>query len=57
MISVSFPLGTFTELPRRDLRAILPYLHRKEFDAKPAWDQARQVEGVLQRLAAASRMQ
>lgn len=57
MISVSIPLGTFSELPRRDLRAILPYLNRKEFDAKPAWEQARQVEGVLQRLAAAARMQ
>ena len=57
MISVSFPLGTFSELPRRDLRAILPYLNRKEFDSRPAWDQARQVEGVLQKLAAASRMQ
>ena len=57
MISVSIPFGTRSELPRRDLRAILPYLNRKEFDAKPAWDQARQVEGILQRLAAASRMQ
>lgn len=57
MISVSIPLGSFNELPRRDLKAILPYLNRKEFDAKPAWEQARQVEGVLQRLASASRMQ
>lgn len=57
MISVSLPLATFRELPRRDLRAIMPYLNRKEFDAKPAWEQARQVEGVLQRLASASRMQ
>jgi len=57
MISVSFPIGTFRELPRRDLRAIMPYLNRKEFDAKPAWEQAKQVEGVLQRLASASRMQ
>ena len=57
MISVSFPIGTFRELPRQDLRAIMPYLNRKEFDAKPAWEQAKQVEGVLQRLASASRMQ
>lgn len=57
MISASIPLSSFGELPRRDLRAILPYLNRKEFDAKPAWEQARQVEGALQRLAAASRMQ
>ena len=57
MISASIPIGTKPVLPRRDLVAILPYLNRKEFDAKPAWEQARQVEGVLQRLASASRMQ
>ena len=48
MISLSYPLGDHSRvLPRRDLNAILPYLNRKEFDAKPAWEQARQVEGVL----------
>lgn len=57
MISVSLPIGARPTLPRRDLVAILPYLNRKEFDSKPAWEQARQVEGALQRLAAASRMQ
>lgn len=57
MISVSIPLGSFNELPRRDLKAILPYLNRKEFDSRPAWEQARQVESALQRLASASRMQ
>lgn len=57
MISVSLPIGAKPFLPRRDLIAIMPYLNRKEFDAKPAWEQARQVEGVLQRLASASRMQ
>jgi len=57
MISLSIPIGVKPILHRRDLMAILPYLNRKEFDAKPAWEQARQVEGVLQRLAAASRMQ
>jgi hypothetical protein len=57
MISLSIPVGIPTRLPRRDLLAIMPYLNRKEFDARPAWDQAKQVEGVLQRLAAASRMQ
>lgn len=57
MISLSLPIGIHPILPRRDLLAIMPYLNRKEFDAKPAWDQARQVEGVLHRLAAASRMQ
>jgi hypothetical protein len=57
MISLSIPIGIKPILPRRDLVAIMPYLNRKEFDAKPAWEQARQVEGVLHRLAAASRMQ
>lgn len=57
MISLSIPIGAKPHLPRRDLIAIMPYLNRKEFDSRPAWDQARQVEGVLQRLASASRMQ
>ena len=57
MISLSIPVGILPALPRRDLVAIMPYLNRKEFDAKPAWEQARQVEGVLHWLAAASRMQ
>jgi hypothetical protein len=57
MISLSIPIGILPTLPRRDLVAIMPYLNRKEFDAKPAWEQARQVEGVLHRLAAASRLQ
>ena len=57
MISLSIPVGAKPVLPRRDLNAILPYLNRKEFESKPAWEQARQVEGVLQRLASASRMQ
>jgi len=57
MISLSIPIGSKPTLHRRDLMAIMPYLNRKEFDAKPAWEQARQVEGVLQRLASASRMQ
>ena len=57
MISLSIPIGIRPVLPRRDLMAILPYLNRKEFDSKPAWEQARQVEGALQRIAAASRMQ
>lgn len=57
MISLSIPIGSRPVLHRRDLMALLPYLNRKEFDTKPAWEQAKQVEGVLQRLAAASRMQ
>jgi hypothetical protein len=57
MISLSIPIGSRPVLHRRDLMAILPYLNRKEFDSKSAWEQAKQVEGALQRLAAASRMQ
>jgi len=57
MISLSIPIGSKPMLHRRDLMAIMPYLNRKEFDAKPVWEQARQIEGVLQRLATASRMQ
>jgi hypothetical protein len=57
MISLSIPIGAKPVLPRRDLNAILPYLNRKEFDRKSVWDQVRQVEGALQRLAAAARMQ
>lgn len=57
MISPTLPIGVRPVLPRRDLLAILPYLNRKEFDSRPSWEQLRQVEGALQRLAAASRMQ
>lgn len=57
MISLSIPIGSQPVLHRRDLVAILPYLNRKEFNSKTAWEQAKQVEGVLQRLASASRMQ
>lgn len=57
MIGATFPIGSKPQLPRRDLIAILPYLNRKEFESRSAWEQARQVEGALQRLAAASRMQ
>ncbi len=57
MISATFPIGTPIELPRRDLLAIFPYLNRKEFETKSRWEQLRQVDGALQRLANASRMQ
>ena len=57
MISLSIPVGAKPVLHRRDLVAIMPYLNRKEFETKPAWEQAKQVESALQRLAAASRMQ
>jgi hypothetical protein len=53
----SVPIGSQPVLLRRDLIALLPYLNRKEFEAKPGWEQAKQVESALQRLAAASRMQ
>ena len=43
MISASLPVGTKPALHRRDLMAIMPYLNRREFDAKPAWEQARQI--------------
>ena len=45
------------DLPRRDLVAIYPYLNRKELEAKSPRDQLRRIEGTLQKLAAASRMQ
>jgi hypothetical protein len=57
MISLSIPVGAKPVLHRRDLVAILPYLNRREFNSKTAWEQAKQVESVLERLAAASRMQ
>jgi hypothetical protein len=57
MISLTIPVGARPALPRRDLMAIMPYLNRREFNARTAWEQARQVESALQRLAAASRMQ
>ena len=57
MISVTIPLGSFHGLPRRDLMALFPYLNRKEFEAKTLRAQMAEVEGVLQKLAAASRMQ
>ena len=44
-------------LPRRDLVALFQYLNRKELENKPAWEQIKLAEGVLQKLAAASRMQ
>jgi hypothetical protein len=57
MISLTIPIGSRPVLHRRDLLAILPYLNRKEFNSKSAWEQAKQVECALQKLAAASRMQ
>jgi hypothetical protein len=45
------------DLPRRDLAAIYPYLNRKELEGKSPREQLRQIEGTLQKLAAASRMQ
>jgi len=57
MISVT-PIGrSALDLPRRDLVAIYPYLNRKELEGKSPREQLRQIEGTLQKLAAASRMQ
>lgn len=57
MISVT-PIGRIApNLPRRDLAAIYPYLNRKELEGKSPRDQLRQIDGILQKLAAASRMQ
>ena len=58
MISATPWAGKLAQsLPRRDLIAIYPYLNRKEFEGKSAREQLRQIEGTLQKLAAASRMQ
>lgn len=57
MISVT-PIGRIApDLPRRDLAAIYPYLNRKELEGKSPRDQLRQIDGILQKQAAASRMQ
>ena len=57
MISVTLIGRNALDLPRRDLVAIYPYLNRKELEGKSPREQLRQIEGTLQRLAAASRMQ
>lgn len=58
MISATPLVGkSAPDLPRRDLVAIYPYLNRKELEGKPPREQLRRIEGVLQKLAAASRMQ
>jgi hypothetical protein len=44
-------------LPRRDLIAIFAYLNRRGEELKPERDPAEQVDGVLQLLASAARMQ
>lgn len=46
-----------TALPRRDLIAIFAFLNRKGQDLRPDRDPFEQVEGVLQQLASAARMQ
>jgi len=65
MISFTPQAGRPTsDLPRRDLVAIHPYLNRADLKDKTPFEQLRliegtlrQIEGTLQRLAAASRMQ
>ena len=46
-----------TDLPRRDLIAIFQYLNRKELEGKSAREQMELADGVLRKLAAASRLQ
>lgn len=58
MISLTPMAGKpVSDLPRRDLVAIYPYLNRKELEGKSPGEQLRQIDGTLQKLAAASRMQ
>jgi len=45
------------DLPRRDLVAIFQYLNRKELEGKSEREQLELADGILRRLAAASRMQ
>jgi len=58
MVSYS-PLSSaaLASLPRRDLVAIFAFLNRKGEPLRATIDPAEQVEGVLQQLAAAARMQ
>lgn len=44
-------------LPRRDLMAIFAYLNRRGEDLKAERDPVEHVDGVLQLLASAARMQ
>ena len=44
-------------LPRRDLMAIFAYLNRRGEESKPERDPVEHVDGVLQLLATAARMQ
>jgi len=44
-------------LPSRDLVAIFQYLNRKELEGKSEREQLELADGILRRLAAASRMQ
>jgi hypothetical protein len=46
-----------SDLPRRDLVAIFQYLNRKELEGKSEREQLELADGILRRLAAASRMQ
>lgn len=45
------------DLPRRDLVAIFQYLNRRELEGKSEREQLELADGILRRLAAASRMQ
>ncbi len=45
------------DLPRRDLVAIFQYLNRKELEGKSVREQLEMADGILRKLAAASRLQ
>lgn len=45
------------DLPRRDLVALFQYLNRKELEGKSVCEQLQLADGVLRKLAAASRLQ
>ena len=58
MISATPLIGKPTaDLPRRDLVALFQYLNRKELEGKSVKEQLELADGVLRKLAAASRLQ
>jgi hypothetical protein len=58
MISLTPLAGTLaSDLPRRDLVALFQYLNRKELEGKSNREQLELADGVLRKLAAASRLQ
>jgi hypothetical protein len=58
MISLTPLAGKLaSDLPRRDLVALFQYLNRKELEGKSNREQLELADGVLRKLAAASRLQ